>query len=58
MAAKADSHILVSKQTSKNQAEISARILSKNESNEEIARMIAGVDVTKEARAAAVKLKA
>lgn len=57
MAAKADSHILVSKLTAKNTAEITARKLSKKESDEEIARMIAGVDITKEARAAAVRLK-
>ncbi len=57
ISAKADSHILVAKITGKNKAEITAKKLSKKESDEEIARMIAGVDVTKEARAAAVKLK-
>ncbi len=57
MAAKADSHILVSKITAKDEAEITAKKLTKKESDEEIARMIAGVDVTKEARAAAVRLK-
>ncbi|MDX1949589.1 MAG: DNA repair protein RecN [Rickettsiales bacterium] len=57
IAGKASNHIFVFKKTSTNKTEISAKILDKKETTEEIARMISGVDITKEARAVAVKLK-
>ncbi len=57
VASKASDHFKVLKMLDKNQTKVSAKKLNAKESNEEIARMIAGENITKEARAAALKLK-
>ena len=57
VASKSKTHFVVEKQMGKNDTKISVRKLTDKESNEEIARMISGENVTKEARAAALKLK-
>jgi DNA repair protein RecN (Recombination protein N) len=57
VASKAKDHFIVQKETGKNFTKVLVRKLSDKESNEEIARMLSGENITKEARAAAVKLK-
>lgn len=57
VASKAQNHFVVEKRTTKNETNIEVRKLTAKESNEEIARMLSGESVTKEARAAALKLK-
>jgi DNA repair protein RecN (Recombination protein N) len=57
VASKAKGHFVVEKTLGKAETKISVRKLNSKESNEEIARMLSGESVTKEARAAALKLK-
>ncbi len=57
VASKAKTHFVVQKEVTKGETRISVKKLSTKESNEEIARMLSGENVTKEARAAALKLK-
>ena len=57
VASKAKDHFIVQKETGKNFTKVLVHKLSDKESNEEIARMLSGENITKEARAAAVKLK-
>jgi DNA repair protein RecN (Recombination protein N) len=57
VASKAQEHFLVDKMVGKSGTNIIVKKLSEKESNEEIARMISGENITKEARAAAIKLK-
>ncbi len=57
VASKAKEHFVVQKELGKNDTRIHVRKLSDKESNEEVARMLSGENVTKEARAAALKLK-
>jgi DNA repair protein RecN (Recombination protein N) len=57
VASKAKTHFVVEKESGRSDTKISVRKLNTKESNEEIARMISGENITKEARAAAIKLK-
>lgn len=57
VASKAKTHFIVQKESAKGETKISVKKLTANESNEEIARMLSGDTITKEARAAALKLK-
>ncbi|WP_182418813.1 DNA repair protein RecN [Bartonella sp. HY038] len=60
VAARADGHFLIAKAETGNSNRVSSRIhlMDKKERQEEIARMLAGAEVTSEARAAAKKLLA
>ncbi len=57
VASKAQDHFVVEKESGRISTRISVKKLNAKESNEEIARMLSGENVTKEARAAALKLK-
>ena len=56
VAARADGHVRIAKQTSKTSASVDAVALDLDARREEVARMLAGAKVTKEARAAADSL--
>jgi DNA repair protein RecN (Recombination protein N) len=56
VASKANMHILVKKDNEKNTASVSIDILNIQERRQEIARMLSGSEVTKEALAAADNL--
>jgi len=56
VAALADRHYLIEKRELKGQARTDVTVLSRAERQEEIARMLAGAEITNEARAAAGKL--
>ena len=58
VAARANSHFLISKQASKNNTHVTTSVLeiSDTERREEIARMLSGATITNEARAAADQL--
>ena len=57
VASKAEQHLVVSKNTKSNNSEISVTTLNEKQANEEVARMLSGVNITDEARAAAERLK-
>lgn len=57
VASKADSHFMVAKSSDKDFAKVSVTELDKQKANEEVARLISGVTITDEARAAAKRLK-
>ncbi len=56
VAARADAHVRITKLTQKKSASVDAVALDLDERREEVARMLAGARVTKEARAAAESL--
>jgi len=57
VASKAETHFVVQKNSVKGSTNISVKKLVQKEATEEIARMLSGENITKEARAAALRLK-